>query len=384
MGTVQRLVRVIVISLALLILACPYTAHAQTQKSSIAWKDALKQAPEWYRGDNALRIADNVLLYQRESGGWPKNIDMAKSLDAEEQAQLLKEKQHTDSTIDNGATYTQLMFLARVYDATKYSRHRDAFFRGVDYLLRAQYANGGWPQFYPNLSGYYKRITFNDDAMIGVMNLLRDIAEGKTEYKFVDSRRRGQATRAIRRGLACILKTQVTVGGRLTVWGSQYDEIALVPAAARTFEPVSLVSAESVGIVRYLMRLPHPTPKIVAAIEGGIDWFETSKLMGIKWVSRSDATSPNGFDRVVVKENGAGPLWARFYEIGTNRPIFAGRDSVVRYDVAEIESERRNGYQWYVETPAKLLAEDYPKWHRKLMSNRRFHKSGTRLTTPIQ
>ena len=60
----------------------------------------------------------------------------------------------------------------------------------MDYLLKAQYPNGGWPQFYPNLNGYYKHITFNDDAMIGVMKLLRDVAAGKPVYAFVDEARR--------------------------------------------------------------------------------------------------------------------------------------------------------------------------------------------------
>ena len=59
------------------------------------------------------------------------------------------------------------------------------------------------------------------------------------------------------------------------------------------------------------------------------------------------------------------PLWARFYELGTNRPIFLGRDSVVRYAFAEIELERRIGYSYYGTWPATLLSRDYPDWRRK-------------------
>jgi PelA/Pel-15E family pectate lyase len=73
----------------------------------------------------------------------------------------------------------------------------------------------------------------------------------------------------------------------------------------------------------------------------------------------------HGFDRVVIKDPNAGPLWARFYDIKTNHPIFVGRDSVVHYDVAEIEDERRNGYAWYVDGAADLLSKDYPKWLEK-------------------
>src|SRR4030095_1091826 len=96
-----------------------------------------------------------------------------------ERDQLIKQKAATDSTIDNGATYTQLAFLAKVHELQPRSSQREAFLKGFDYLLKAQYDNGGWPQFYPDLSGYYRHITFNDGAMIGVMKLLRDVANAK-------------------------------------------------------------------------------------------------------------------------------------------------------------------------------------------------------------
>ena len=62
----------------------------------------------------------------------------------------------------------------------------------------------------------------------------------------------------------------------------------------------------------------------------------------------------------------APPLWARFYEIETNRPIFTGRDGVVKYNYMEIEAERRNGYGYYTDEPNELLNKTYPKWQQKL------------------
>ena len=55
-------------------------------------------------------------------------------------------------------------------------------------------------------------------------------------------------------------------------------------------------------------------------------------------------------------------MWARFYEMGTNRLIFVGRDGVVKYNIGEIDEERRNGYRWYVDDAATLLNTDYPAW----------------------
>ncbi len=336
-----------------------------TATQNIQWRDALKQKPEWYATDEALKIADRLLLYQRDTGGWPKNIDMALAVSKAQERKLLEQKTETDSTIDNSATYTQLIFLARVFTARNEERHRAAFFKGLDYLLKAQYANGGWPQYYPDLSGYFKHITYNDDAMIGVMRLLRDVAAKEPDFKFVDEERRSKADRAVQKGIECILKTQVVVDGKRTVWCAQHDEVTLAPAPARTYETISLSGGESVGIVRFLMSINKPAPEVIAAIQGAAAWFEAVKLNGIKWVEQREASKPHGFDRVVVKDPSAGPLWARFYEISTNRPIFLGRDGVVKYDVAQIEEERRTGYAWYVDSPRELLSKEYLEWLSK-------------------
>jgi PelA/Pel-15E family pectate lyase len=86
-------------------------------------------------------------------------------------------------------------------------------------------------------------------------------------------------------------------------------------------------------------------------------------LKGIKWVD-------NAGDRIVVTDPKGGPIWARFYEIGSNRPIFVGRDGVVKYSVAEIEHERRTGYNWYVNAPAQLIRTDYPAWRERYFSRK--------------
>lgn len=314
--------------------------------------------------EEALRIADNMVLYQRSSGGWPKNIDMAKPLSDVEKATILGQKKETDSTIDNGATYTQLSFLARVYTAQRQERHHESFLKGVDYLLKAQYPNGGWPQFYPDLRGYHKHITFNDGAMIGVMKLLRDVAHKKPIYSFVDEARRASAAKAVEKGIECILKTQVIVNGRRTAWGAQHDEVTLAAAPARTFEPASLSAGESVDIARFLMSIKDPSPAVVNAVESAVRWFEESELKGINWIEKADPSQPGGIDRVVAKDPN-GSTWARFYEIGSNRPIFAGRDGVIKYELAQIEHERRTNYNWYVDGPAKLLKRDYPAWRKR-------------------
>ena len=333
----------------------------------IPWGRALAQNGAWYGSRDAVAVADNVLLYQRAVGGWSKNIDMARPHDRAEREAVLTARAADDATIDNGATTTELRFLARVFTATGEARFRDAFLKGLDYLLGAQYPNGGWPQYYPLRSDYSRRITFNDNAMVNVLGVMADAREGRAGMAFVDAARRARAARAFEKGIDVILKSQIRVNGVLTAWCAQIDEVTLEPRAARTYEHASISGSESVGIVRLLMSLPDPPAAVVAAVDAAVAWFRDVRITGLEVVARADPAVPGGQDRVVVKNPAAPPLWARFYEIGTNRPIFSGRDGIIRYSLAEIELERRLGYSWLAPYAAELLERDYPRWKSPLV-----------------
>ena len=355
---------------------------APAARTSLRWKNGpgniLSQAPRFYGGAEAARIAETVLLYQRSNGGWGKNQDMIRPLTDRAAAALRRQKNRTDTTFDNGATHTQARFLARVYNATKDRRCRDALLRAVDFMLKAQYANGGWPQFYPLRGGYSNHITFNDNAMIGVMTALREVAENSRTYAFVDKDRRKKAAAAVRKGIACILKCQILVKGRRTAWCAQHDQKTLKPRKARSYELPSISGGESVGVVRFLMSIAEPSPEIVEAVQGAVAWFDRAKLTGIRQVTKQDKSRPRGFDKIVVKDPTAPPMWARFYRIGTNKPIFCSRDGVPRDTLAEISYERRTGYSWLGYYPANLLAKDYPAWQKKRAPKKNVLKRGTK------
>lgn len=334
----------------------------------VAWRDVFGQQKLWYETDEAARIADQVVLYQKDNVGWEKNIEMSKMLTQAEREKLGREKSNvSETTIDNGATYSQLAFLAKVISGslrkstppTNFPKHKEAFFKGLDYLLSSQYENGGFPQFYPLKKGYYTHITFNDDVMTGVLEVLRGIAEKEEDYLFVEEERRAKAEKAVAKAIPVLLETQIEVNGKKTIWAQQYDEKTLKPASARTFEPIALTAGESVGIVRFLMLVNNPNHKTIEAVEAAVKWFKDNQLKGIRWERRNGGN-------VVVKDRNAPPIWARFYEPETMKPIFIGRDAVIRYDVSEIEAERRNGYAWYVSAPRELLEKDYPKWKSKV------------------
>ena len=309
-----------------------------------------------------VRVAENMLLHQRSNGGWPKNYDQKAELGAEQKERLAAQRDRKDTTFDNGATHSEVAHLARVFAKGGDERFREAALHGIDFMLEAQYDNGGWPQFHPDLSGYRKHITFNDNAMIGVMTVLRDIARRRPEYRFVDRERRARAAEAVTRGIQCILMCQIIVDGRRTAWCAQHDRETLAPAKARSYELPSISGSESVGIVRFLMAIEQPDDDVVDAIQGAVAWFDRAKLEGIRLIRQEDASKSRGWDRVVVQDPEAPPMWARFYEIGTNEPIFCSRDGIPRATLAEISYERRTGYSWLGRYAGDLLTEDYPRW----------------------
>ena len=353
--------------LMIIFMICGIGANAQGQSAEkINWKNAQNQNADWYGSSEAIKIADNVLLYQNNNGGWLKNIDMTKELGDKEKAQLKKEMyESSGTTIDNGATHTQMKFLAKVYGNSGQERFKTSFLQGLDYLLEAQYKNGGWPQYYPIRKGYYEHMTFNDKAMIGVMELLREVSLGNTPYYFVDELRCEKSVKAIGKGLAIILKTQIEVDGTLTAWCAQHDKDDLSPAKARAYELPSLSGYESVDVVNYLIELDQPDAEVRKAIVSAVAWFEEVKIHNKRVDRKMDESLPKRYDNVVVEDSEANPIWARFYEIGTNRPIFVGRDGIVKYKLEEIEHERRVGYSYLRNYAEKLLEKDYPEWLEK-------------------
>ena len=313
------------------------------------------ESTEWFQSEEGRRIADNVLTWQSPAGSWPKNKDTAsKPYDGN--------KKDLRGTFDNSATINELRFLTRAFLATDEPRYEKAFLKGLSHIFDAQYQTGGWPQYYPTGKGYHRHITFNDNVMVRILELLRDVAESK-DYEFLKLDHRSEAKKAVSKGIACILNTQIKQDGKLAAWCAQHDEKTFEPAWARSYEPPSISGAESVGVVRFLMSIDNPTPEIITAVDGAVKWFETVKIHGIRVEKFTDEDGNN--DKRVVADAKATPIWARFYEIETNRPIFLDRDSVVRYSFSEIGQERRTGYAYYGGWAAKLISREYPQWREK-------------------
>ncbi|WP_338407110.1 pectate lyase [uncultured Flavobacterium sp.] len=319
----------------------------------------------WFGTQEAKDIAENVLLYQRNIGGWPKNIQMQNPLTKEEKQVLiaLKSDDHNVTT-DNGATVNEMIFLSKMYRQVPDERYKVAFLKGLDYILEAQYENGGWPQFYPLKKGYYTHITFNDDSMVNILNVLKEI-KNETDYFSIkpseDIIEKVQI--AFDKGIEIILKTQYKQNDVLTTWCAQHDENTLLPAKARAYELPSLSGKESAKIVLLLIEIENPSKEIITAVNSAVDWFEKVKISGLR-EDRFYDEKGKLIDKKMVSDENAPAIWARFMELEDNTPFFCDRDGIKKATLAEIGAERRNGYAWYTNEPKEVL-KMYPKWLKK-------------------
>ncbi|MGI4761740.1 MAG: pectate lyase, partial [Janthinobacterium lividum] len=313
--------------------------------------------------------AEKMLAFQRSSGGWPKavkevKVDYRPVMSAADLATARQGASQEDATIDNNATTREITYLVSAFKTTQNLAYRQSAERGIGYLLKMQQASGGFPQYYPDARFYRAQITYNDNAMVRALGVLKAVADKKADFALVDPALAPLAQKAVDRGVQCILKTQVVQHGKLTAWGAQHDRTTLLPCEARAFELASLSGDESVGITEFLLSLDRPSPEVRKAIGAAIAWFEASKIADTAVQDITDPSQPKGRDRVLVPQAGS-TVWARFYDLDTNKPIYVGRDGVKHDRLADIEVERRIGYVYAGTWPAKLLARAYPKWQQK-------------------
>jgi len=321
-------------------------------------------------------IADNLLLLQRDHGGWVQNRDPLRVLTPADVESLIAEKTEPGGSFDNRNVYTQIEYLMGAYDRLGDARYLEGAKRGLGYLIANQMTGcGGWPHTVPPQSAYQGRITVADEVFSGPLTLLRSIAEARAPMDGFGEETQAQAAAALERGEACLLKLQVRQDETLAGWAGQYDPVTLLPMGGRSFELPAIVSEETAAILRYLMSIEAPSPEIIASVKGGAEWLGRAMLEGVRLETvKLDQSAEYrfhdaDFDRRLVEDPDAPPLWARFYDLEDNSVVLANRDGirVERYD--QIDPERRTGYSWYGTWPAKLLAKEYPRWHCRVLSS---------------
>ena len=255
----------------------------------------------------AARNTGRALVWgQRMQGGWGHRVDVSHLTP---QARV-PERRKGHCTFDDNISQGAVDFLMDLDETLDEPWLDDGVALGLAFLLRSQFPNGAWPQWYPLRGGYHDCYTFNDNAINDCIRVLLDAHRryGRREH-----------LEAAKRGGDFIILSQVKVPQ--AGWAQQYSH-DLKPARARSFEPAAVCSATTARNIRTLVDLTVYArgTKYLKPIPAALDWLDRSKL--------------------------AGGLWARLYEVGTNKPIYGDRDGKIHYTLEEISEERRTGYSW--------------------------------------
>ncbi|HEX8661134.1 MAG TPA: pectate lyase, partial [Brevundimonas sp.] len=208
----------------------------------------LDREDAWYATPEARAVADAIVSFQTPAGGWSKNqnrqIARLRGQRFSNDAETMElNPANFDApadrfwtfvgTLDNGATTTEMRFLAKVAahaPGAEGDAWRASITKGVNYLLNAQYPNGGWPQIWPVEGGFHDAVTFNDNAVAEAAMLLEDVVENQNGFAFVSEDLEARAAEAVRDAIEVILAAQVRVDGQLTAWPQQVDPLTLAPS----------------------------------------------------------------------------------------------------------------------------------------------------------
>ncbi len=352
--------------------------------------------PRWTEAD-VLEIADNILTFQNPDGGWGKigrssifkNFpghekascqDLLIKLAPEEKelmkAYLLKvqpvkfdsiktegstkpsEKiSKPRSVLDNRMTYSHVRYLIKVYNQTKEEKYLESAARGLHWILSVELPCGGWSGC--DVYG----LCINDDVTSGVLSFLQDMLY-ESEYEVLLNATdpltgkpfEEAVIKAHDRAIAVLLKTQVKVKGRKTVWAHNYDPDTLKPIAARPFEPAALTALESVPVVETLLREKNLTPEIKACIKAAVEFLCSDKIYTTGWIEKRPVEQFEeggrwyNYEKIFHPGNKKAPgpndqkLLIRYISIKDFKPLYGDWTGKVYEDFNQLPRERRNGY----------------------------------------
>lgn len=282
-------------------------------------------------------LAANMISFQVPSGGWSKALNYAAPRQPGMAFTTQSDAPHYAGTFDNRSTTDQLKFLALRHTATPDDKVRAAVEKGLDYIIEAQFPNGGWPQGYPLEGNYHDSITLNDDAMLHALEILQLASAAEKGWAWLDNSRKEKSAAALARGVQALLALQVKLDGQPTVWSAQYDPLTMQPVSARGYELASLSGGESCNIIKFLFTVRPVTDEIRAAITSSMAWFAAHQIPG----------------------HAEG--WSRFYDLRTQQPFFPGKlDGKAWTTEAAMRKVNPGGYDFAVKKP-----RDLSKWHEK-------------------
>ncbi|MCE5249028.1 pectate lyase [bacterium] len=256
----------------------------------------------------AEKAADALIYGQHPLGGWHYVIDFDKPgldqwyRDVFSQFKWgMEEYRHYygNCTYDDNTTQGCTRFLLRLYVTTLDPAYREPLLRALDFMLISQYPNGAWPQRYPlryefvhdGLADYTSYYTLNDNMMRDILDVLVEAWEKLGNEEYLEAALRGADFLIASQG------PEDQAG-----WAEQYD-LNMQPAWARTHEPAGYMPRQTVECILQLERFYLMTGdrRYLAPVPRAIGWLEKSTF-------KTDSSGHS--------------LLARYYEPGTNKPVY--------------------------------------------------------------
>lgn len=238
---------------------------------------------------------------QRKEGGWDHLVDVSHLYSHSKNP----EHKSGDCTFDDNISQGALSYLIDLDEIIDADWLTESIELGLKFMLSSQAENGAWPQWYPLLGSYHDYWTFNDDA---INNCIRVMIKAHQVYK------KDEYLESVKKAGDFIIMAQFKAPQ--AGWAQQYQH-DMQPGWARRFEVpgVGSLATASVMIMLADIYLYTKNDKYLKPIPAAIKWLKDSK----------------------IEEN----LWARIYEMGTNKPIYGNHDRRVHYLFSEGRSDYR-------------------------------------------
>lgn len=320
------------------------------------------QSTPTYRHNQIKAIADNLLLMQRNNGGWPANINPFRVLTAADRLAFLKTKSRSDTSFANANIIPQIYYLSHVYLQTGDVRYRNSAKKAFRLVLESQLYNGGWTP--KAITDQDKNPTIDTRATINALAFMRRVAAGKMPYGYVPFAVRRQAAESVRKGDRLLLRLQQAHDSRASIWAGAYDIKTSQPVAAKHSAIAALDTEVSVAITRYFMQIERPSAEVLRAVTGAANWFSHNTLQQVRLRSATQAAPwLPAYSPVPLPRQG---VWARYYAIASNQP-FVGNSCgrlLKPYELSVLAGAKN----WYGYWARTLLQSEYPQWRAQVIT----------------
>ncbi len=337
--------------------------------------DAYHATGDQYYYDAACVVANALVRVQLPCGGWNYCFDMAGEGALKDWYAAMRQYKwpaqefmhyYGNATFDDQASAKACEFILRMYLEKNDPRYKQSLDKAIDFVLAAQYPNGGWPQRFPlsyehpymGFPDYSSFITLNDGAMQSIIEFLINCYDALGDQRLIDP---------IYRGMHCVRSMQYASPN--AGWGLQYTVTDLKLATARPFEPAALAASGTQSGIEMMMKFYTLTgdKRFLEGIPAALTYLESIEVddetvaLAKRKLGPGDILCPTFIDPVTreaffLKRVGES-LWTGSYaKSDIKLGLHQGYSSV---RVIRLESMRKR-YEALLKTPVEKIVAASP------------------------